>query len=200
MRSSSRAQRIVFAPTPLCTLPMRRLVIRPGFASIANMLREEFVNKRWWFFEIIYIDWIMISHIKETAIAINRLYCFGELHRYRPLINHINYHLYDHGCQLELTCILQRWNGTRTSQAINACEPDRPLACDRIPTYFCMHWVHEEPNFVLVVLLGRNWPCIHARRMALICIKLGYEISLRAAYLATALPIHSFFSRQFHTK
>ena len=41
---------------PLMTLPMRRAVIRPSFASIADTLREEFANKGLRLYENIYID------------------------------------------------------------------------------------------------------------------------------------------------
>ena len=40
----------------LMTLPMWRIAIRPSFTSIADMLREEFANKGWRLYEIIYID------------------------------------------------------------------------------------------------------------------------------------------------
>ena len=38
------------------TLPVRRAVIRPSFASIADTLREEFANKGLRLYESIYID------------------------------------------------------------------------------------------------------------------------------------------------
>ena len=38
------------------TLPVRRAVIRPSFASIADTLREEFANKGLRLYENIYID------------------------------------------------------------------------------------------------------------------------------------------------
>ena len=38
------------------TLPVRRAVIKPSFASIADTLREEFANKRLRLYEDIYID------------------------------------------------------------------------------------------------------------------------------------------------
>ena len=41
---------------PLMTLPVRRAVIRPSFASIADTLREEFANKGLRLYENIYID------------------------------------------------------------------------------------------------------------------------------------------------
>ena len=41
---------------PLMTLPVRCAVIRPGFASIADTLREEFANKGLRLYENIYID------------------------------------------------------------------------------------------------------------------------------------------------
>ena len=42
---------------PLMTLPVRRAVIRPSFASIADALREEFANKGLRLYENIYIDY-----------------------------------------------------------------------------------------------------------------------------------------------
>ena len=42
-----------FSAYPLMTLPVWRPVIRPSFASIADMLREEFANKGWRLYEII---------------------------------------------------------------------------------------------------------------------------------------------------
>ena len=62
-----------FSAYRLMTLSVQRPVIRPSFVPITDTLWEEFANKRWWLYEIIYIHWIIISHIKETAIAINRL-------------------------------------------------------------------------------------------------------------------------------
>ena len=38
------------------TLPVRRAVIRPSFASIADTLREEFANKGLRLYENIYVD------------------------------------------------------------------------------------------------------------------------------------------------
>ena len=40
---------------PLMTLPVRRAVIRPSFASIADTLREEFANKGLRLYENIYV-------------------------------------------------------------------------------------------------------------------------------------------------
>ena len=45
-----------FSAYPLMTLPVRRAVIRPSFASIADTLREEFANKGLRLYENIYID------------------------------------------------------------------------------------------------------------------------------------------------
>ena len=45
-----------FSAYPLMVLPMRRAVIRPSFASIADTLREEFANKGLRLYENIYID------------------------------------------------------------------------------------------------------------------------------------------------
>ena len=45
-----------FSAYPLMTLPVRRAVIRPSFASIADMLREEFANKGLRLYENIYRD------------------------------------------------------------------------------------------------------------------------------------------------
>ena len=45
-----------FSAYPLMTLPVRRAVIRPSFASIADTLREEFANKGLRLYENIDID------------------------------------------------------------------------------------------------------------------------------------------------
>ena len=49
-----------FSAYPLMTLPVRRAVIRPSFASIADTLREESANKGLRLYENIYIDIIYI--------------------------------------------------------------------------------------------------------------------------------------------
>ena len=43
------------------TLPVRRAVIRPSFASIADTLREEFANKGLRLYENIYIDYVIVK-------------------------------------------------------------------------------------------------------------------------------------------
>ena len=52
-----------FSAYPLMTLPVRRAVIRPSFASIAYTLREEFANKGLRLYENIYIDFIYNTKI-----------------------------------------------------------------------------------------------------------------------------------------
>ena len=47
-----------FSAYPLMTLPVRRAVIRPSFASIADTLQEEFANKGLRLYENIDIDYI----------------------------------------------------------------------------------------------------------------------------------------------
>ena len=55
-----------FSAYPLMTLPVRRAVIRPCFASIADTLREEFANKGLRLYENIYIDYTYISAVSFT--------------------------------------------------------------------------------------------------------------------------------------
>ena len=49
------------------TLPVRRDVIRPSFASIADTLREEFANKGLRLYENIYIDIDIADLVQSTA-------------------------------------------------------------------------------------------------------------------------------------
>ena len=52
------------------TLPVRRAVIRPSFASIADTLREEFANKGLRLYENIYIDIQIIITARKTITII----------------------------------------------------------------------------------------------------------------------------------
>ena len=49
------------------TLPVRRVVIRPSFASIADTLREEFANKGLRLYKNIYIDRALGETLKREC-------------------------------------------------------------------------------------------------------------------------------------
>ena len=62
-----------FSTYSLMTLPVRRPAIRLSLTSITDTLREEFANKGWWLYEIIYIRRLGSEGLPQASMHVH---CF----------------------------------------------------------------------------------------------------------------------------